>query len=46
MNFKKAFAVFALLSVMIGMVSCETETVSETDDLYAIEKDEIKDQDT
>ncbi len=46
MNFKKMFSIFALLSVMIAMVSCETETVSEVDDLYGIDKDEIKEEDT
>lgn len=46
MNIKRVFGVFALLCVFALNFSCETETASESDELYGIERDEIKDQDT
>lgn len=46
MNIKRVLGVCALLCVFALNFSCETETASESDELYGIERDEIKDQDT
>jgi len=46
MNLKKLVGAAALLCVLAMSFSCEKETTSETDDLYGIDRKEIKDQDT
>lgn len=46
MSFKKVLGVGALLSVLALNFSCGKETVSETEELYGIDRKEIKDQDT
>jgi len=46
MNFKRVLAAFALISVFALNFSCTQETVSETDEFYGIDKDEIKEEDT
>jgi len=46
MNIKRVVGVFALLCVFALNFSCETETASESDELYGIDREEIKEQDT
>ena len=46
MNIKRFFGVCALLCVFALNFSCETETASESDELYGIGRKEIKEQDT
>jgi len=46
MNFKKVLGVCALMSVLVLGVSCEKETVSESDELLSIEREDIKEEDT
>jgi hypothetical protein len=46
MNFKKVVGTSALIGVLALGFSCSQETTSETDDLYGIERDEIKEGDT
>jgi len=45
MNFKKMTFVAALMFVVALNFSCETESASETDELYGLEKKEIRNED-
>lgn len=41
---KKVFVVVLLLVLSIGFTSCEPESVADTDDIYASDKDEEPDR--
>ncbi len=46
MSTKKFFYLVALMVVATLNFSCEEQSTAETDELYGIDKNEIKDQDT
>lgn len=46
MNVKRLFAVAAFMLVVTLNFSCETESASETDELYGLDKEEVTNEDT